>query len=102
MRKALNDKGLALAGKAKIKCNTHGKVIWHGDLICSYCNKIYLIDKNGIFNHMLENGFCYCGKILIPSAAGIKVGTSFNNNTFTGRAICNDCALSFWTTNMGI
>ena len=85
-----------IAGKAKVHCNVHGRVVWYGDVVCNACGTIYLRDGM-IYPTAPEDGNCTCGAVLFPprdendqqikDASGLPALDSF-----TARIVCRTCA----------
>ncbi len=60
-------------------CSQHGRMPWQ-HVMCKECGRLYDLKKATV----REDGFCDCGKPLMPEADEVN---------FTARAVCFRCAL---------
>jgi hypothetical protein len=64
--------------KKNLKCGTHGKRPWNGEVVCSACDRLYTTHDHKLKNHAPE--ICMCGRPLMPPATD-----------FTARPCCTYC-----------
>lgn len=87
MSRKAHTKDSVKLGEVKIPCFTHGKVPWHGDIICNKCDAVFMREGD-VYPEAPEDGKCICGTVLFPdrNAAGEIQGT------FSARVCCRTCA----------
>jgi hypothetical protein len=78
-------------GGFRVKCKEHGKKPWLGDLVCSKCNAIHLIDDETKAHPTIEeSGCCPCGAMMFPVRD--ENDQVLEDVPFYGRFVCRDCA----------
>jgi hypothetical protein len=75
-------------GVQKIRCGSHGKVPWYGDVVCIKCGAVFMRDGDS-YPEAPEDGSCTCGTRLFPDRDD---GTGAIRGEFSARVCCRTCA----------
>lgn len=86
-RKELKRPGV---GGLKMKCTEHGTKPFLGDLYCSKCLTIHLIDDETKDHPTIVDRCCPCGAAMFPVKG--EDGEIMEGVPFFGRPVCRDCA----------
>lgn len=80
------DRRAAARRMRHVRCSTHGRTQWQGDMQCDKCKRVYLdCDKD---HGEAPGEYCVCGARFAPP----DEGGDASDEDFSARVVCRGCA----------